>query len=198
MFLLFLRWKEAKIKTAPARAKTPTQRLNGNELAALKQISVLIAFVQGFLNARSDEVGSSFAARLRHRLSTRECASLFLSTRAGLRHRLFSCECALLFLFLLVVLGIVFFLFRWRTEEGTAQRFPEGERCCSGGERRFCEANSRRAWKIGDAESEPRKGLASAEGALKKYGVKPEKRKAVWAQRVLSARLSGVFLAPAA
>ena len=171
MFLLFLRWKEAKIKTAPARAKTPAPRLNGNELASLKQISVLIAFVQGFLNARSDEVGSSFAARrwhrlsarecaalflstrarLRHRLSTRECASLFLSTRAGLRHRLFSCECALLFLFLLVVLGIVFFLFRWRTEEGTAQRFPEGERCCSGGERRFCEANSRG---VCDAEGE--------------------------------------------
>ena len=78
MFLLFLRWKEAKIKTAPARAKTPVQRLNGNELASLKQISVLIAFVQGFLNARSDEVGSSFAARLRHRLSSRERASLFL------------------------------------------------------------------------------------------------------------------------
>ncbi|MBN2661820.1 MAG: hypothetical protein JXR54_11180, partial [Tannerellaceae bacterium] len=34
-----------------------------------KQISVLIAFVQGFLNARSDEVGSSFAARRWHRLS---------------------------------------------------------------------------------------------------------------------------------
>ena len=195
MFLLFLRWKEAKIKTAPARAKTPSLRLNGNELASLRQISVLIAFVQGFLNARSDEVGSSFAARLRHRLSSRECASLFLSTRAGLRHRLFSCECALLFLFLLVVLGIVFFLFRWRTEEGTAQRFPEGERCCWGGERRFCEANSRG---VGDAAGEPRKGLASAEGALKKYVGKPEKRKAVWAQRVLSARLSGVFLAPAA
>ena len=80
MFLLFLRWKEAKIKTAPARAKTPVQRLNGNELATLRQISVLIAFVQGFLNARSDEVGSSFAARLRHRLSTRECAALFLSS----------------------------------------------------------------------------------------------------------------------
>jgi len=48
--------KNQKIKTAPARAKTPTQRLNGNELAALKQISVLIAFVQGFLNARSDDV----------------------------------------------------------------------------------------------------------------------------------------------
>ena len=37
----------------------------------------------------------------------------------------------------------------------------------------------RRARKKGDAESEPRKGLASAEGALKKYGGKPEKRKAV-------------------
>jgi hypothetical protein len=48
--------KNQKIKTAPARAKTPAQRLNGNELASLKQISVLIAFVQGFLNARSDDV----------------------------------------------------------------------------------------------------------------------------------------------
>ena len=88
MFLLFLRWKEAKIKTAPARAKTPSPRLNGNELASLKQISVLIAFVQGFLNARSDEVGSFFAARRWHRLSARECAALFLSTRARFRHRL--------------------------------------------------------------------------------------------------------------
>ena len=151
MFLLFLRWKEAKIKTAPARAKTPVQRLNGNELASLKQISVLIAFVQGFLNARSDEVGSSFAARLRHRLSTRECASLFGRREAPLR-----------------------------------SKQPGSRRC------------RRRAWKKGDAESEPWKGLASAEGALKKCGGKPAKRKAVWAQRVLSARLSGVFLASAA
>ena len=88
IYSFFLIKKNQKIKTAPARAKTPSPRLNGNELASLKQISVLTAFVQGFLNARSDEVGSSFAARLRHRLSTRECASLFLSTRARLRHRL--------------------------------------------------------------------------------------------------------------
>jgi hypothetical protein len=55
--------KNQKIKTAPARAKIAAPRLNGNELASLKQISVLIAFVQEFINARSDEVGSSFAAR---------------------------------------------------------------------------------------------------------------------------------------
>ena len=151
MFLLFLRWKEAKIKTAPARAKTPAPRLNGNELASLKQISVLIAFVQGFLNARSDEVGSSFAARLRHRLFSRGCTSLFGRGEALLR-----------------------------------SKQPGSMRC------------RRRARKKGDAESEPRKGLASAEGALKKYGGKPEKRKAVWAQRVLSARLRVWFLVPAA
>jgi len=59
IYSFFLIKKNQKIKTAPARAKTPAQRLNGNELASLKQISVLIAFVQGFLNARSDEVESS-------------------------------------------------------------------------------------------------------------------------------------------
>ena len=79
IYSFFLIKKNQKIKTAPARAKTPSPRLNGNELASLKQISVLTAFVQGFLNARSDEVGSSFAARRWHRLSTRECAALFLS-----------------------------------------------------------------------------------------------------------------------
>ena len=87
MFLLFLRWKEAKIKTAPARAKTPAPRLNGNELASLKQISVLIAFVQVFLNARSDEVGSSFSARLRHRLFPFRCTSLFGRGEALLRSK---------------------------------------------------------------------------------------------------------------
>ena len=56
IYSFFLIKKNQKIKTAPARAKTPVQRLNGNELATLRQISVLIAFVQGFLNARSDDV----------------------------------------------------------------------------------------------------------------------------------------------
>ena len=95
----FLIKKNQKIKTAPARAKTPTQRLNGNELASLKQISVLIAFVQGFLNARSDDVNpfrgspsASPTSRLfasQRRLSSRECAALFLSIRARFQHRLF-------------------------------------------------------------------------------------------------------------
>ena len=164
MFLLFLRWKEAKIKTAPARAKTPAQRLNGNELASLKQISVLIAFVQGFLNARSDEVGSSFAARLRHRLSSRECASLFL----------------FLLPFFLSFHPFIFSSFLLFFCSPLASPFLVGR-----GEALL---RSKQPWK----------GLASAEGALKKYGGKPAKRKAVWAQRVRSARLSGVFLAPAA
>ena len=183
MFLLFLRWKEAKIKTAPARAKTPVQRLNGNELASLKQISVLIAFVQGFLNARSDEVGSSFAARLRHRLSSRERASLFLFLLPfflSFHPFLFS----FFLLFFCSPLASPFLV--GRGEALLRSKQPGSMRC------------RRRAWKKGDAAGEPWKGLASAEGALKKYGGKPEKRKAVWAQRVLSARLSGVFLASAA
>ena len=132
IYSFFLIKKNQKIKTTPARAKTPAPRLNGNERASLKQISVLIAFVQGFLNARSDEVGSSFAARLRHRLFLCGCVSLFGRGGALLR-----------------------------------SKQPGSMRC------------RRRARKKGDAESEPRKGLASAEGALKKYGVKPGKRKAV-------------------
>ncbi|MDT3368406.1 MAG: hypothetical protein LIR40_07130, partial [Bacteroidota bacterium] len=64
------------IKTAPSRAKTVFFRLNGNKLASLKQISVLTAFRRQFLNARSDEVGSLFAARLRHRPSIPTCLYL--------------------------------------------------------------------------------------------------------------------------
>jgi len=52
--------QKEKSRRAPAQAKTPTQRLNGNELAALKQISVLIASVLVFLNACSDEANLTF------------------------------------------------------------------------------------------------------------------------------------------
>lgn len=41
--------------------------LNGNKLASLKQISVLTASISQLFNAPPAEVGSFFAARLRHR-----------------------------------------------------------------------------------------------------------------------------------
>ena len=68
------KFAKRKIKTAPARAKTAFFRLNGNKLAALKQISVFIACRCQFLYARSDEVGSFFGSP-----ASPECASLFLS-----------------------------------------------------------------------------------------------------------------------
>jgi hypothetical protein len=49
------KFAKRKIKAAAERAKTPAFRLNGNELAALKQISVLIACSPAFLNARPTE-----------------------------------------------------------------------------------------------------------------------------------------------
>ena len=69
-------WKEAKIKTAPGWAKAVCCRLNGNKLASLKQISVLTASISQLFNAPPAEVGSFFAARLRHRPSTPTCLYL--------------------------------------------------------------------------------------------------------------------------
>ena len=97
-----IKFAKRKIKAASERAKTPAFRLNGNELAALKQISVLIAFLQGFLTL-APTMSILFAARLRHRLSfglfasqrrlsSRECAALFLSF-CSRWHRIFLLKC---------------------------------------------------------------------------------------------------------
>ncbi len=56
--------QKEKSRRAPAQAKTPSQRLNGNELAALKQISVLTAFALVFLNACSAEANLTFSGCL--------------------------------------------------------------------------------------------------------------------------------------
>ena len=69
------KFAKRKIKAASERAKTPAFRLNGNKLAALKQISVLIACRCQFLYARSDEVGP-FLLPLRNAL---RCSSFLLS-----------------------------------------------------------------------------------------------------------------------
>jgi len=91
--------QKEKSRRAPAQAKTPALRLNGNELAALKQISVLIASALVFLNACSDES----PARFQHRLLFGLFASLRwqrrFSFRARFQHRPFFWECAALFLF---------------------------------------------------------------------------------------------------
>jgi len=60
--------QKEKSRRAPAQAKTPSQRLNGNELAALKQISVLTAFALVFLYACSAEANLTFSGCLQHRL----------------------------------------------------------------------------------------------------------------------------------
>ena len=70
-----------KIKAAAERAKTPAFRLNGNKLAALKQISVLIACSPAFLNARPTEALPSLPcspSALPFSLLPPECAALFL------------------------------------------------------------------------------------------------------------------------
>lgn len=103
-----IKFAKRKIKAASERAETPAIRLNGNKLAALKQISVFIAFSPAFLNARPPEAVFLCPARLRHCLppssllppfgmrllflppSPLECAVLFLSfILAGLRLRFF-------------------------------------------------------------------------------------------------------------
>ncbi len=56
--------QKEKSRRAPAQAKTPSQRLNGNELAALKQISVLTAFALVFLYACSAEANLTFSGCL--------------------------------------------------------------------------------------------------------------------------------------
>ena len=50
-----IKFAKRKIKAASERAEPPAIRLNGNKLAALKQISVFIAFSPAFLNARPPE-----------------------------------------------------------------------------------------------------------------------------------------------
>jgi len=92
-----IKFAKRKIKAASERAEPPAIRLNGNKLAALKQISVFIAFSPAFLNARPPEAVFLCPARLRHCLPPSfllppfgmrfavpfllppECASLFLS-----------------------------------------------------------------------------------------------------------------------
>ena len=69
------KFAKRKIKAAAERAKTPAFRLNGNELAALKQISVFIACSPAFLNARPTEA-LPFLLPPYH--SPPECAALFL------------------------------------------------------------------------------------------------------------------------
>jgi hypothetical protein len=94
--------QKEKSRRAPTQAKTPSQRLNGNELAALKQISVLTAFAQVFLNACSDEANLTFSGCLLRFagkgafLFGSPAASLFFLAR--FQHRLLW-ECAALFLF---------------------------------------------------------------------------------------------------
>ncbi len=61
-----IKFAKRKIKAASERAETPAIRLNGNKLAALKQISVFIAFSPAFLNARPPEAVFLSPARLRH------------------------------------------------------------------------------------------------------------------------------------
>jgi hypothetical protein len=61
-----IKFAKRKIKAASERAETPAIRLNGNKLAALKQISVFIAFSPAFLNARPPEAVFLCPARLRH------------------------------------------------------------------------------------------------------------------------------------
>ena len=58
------KFAKRKIKAASERAKTPAFRLNGNKLAALKQISVLTAFALVFLNACSAEANLTFSGCL--------------------------------------------------------------------------------------------------------------------------------------
>ena len=76
-------WKEAKIKTAPGWAKAVCCRLNGNKLASLKQISVLTASISQLFNAPPAEVGSFFAARLRHRPFTPTWTAQRIHKRGG-------------------------------------------------------------------------------------------------------------------
>jgi hypothetical protein len=71
------KFAKRKIKAAAERAKTPAFRLNGNELAALKQISVFIACSPAFLNARPTEA-LPFLLPLRNAL---RCSFSFCSSR---------------------------------------------------------------------------------------------------------------------
>jgi len=71
------KFAKRKIKAAAERAKTPAFRLNGNKLAALKQISVLIACSPAFLNARPTEA-LPFLLPLRNAL---RCSFSFCSSR---------------------------------------------------------------------------------------------------------------------
>lgn len=90
-----IKFAKRKIKAASERAETPAIRLNGNKLAALKQISVFIAFSPAFLNARPPEAVFLRPARLRHCLPPSLLPPfgmrlLFLSPcPAGLRHCIF-------------------------------------------------------------------------------------------------------------
>ena len=58
------KFAKRKIKASSVRAKTPALKMNGNELAALKQISVLTAFALVFLNACSAEANLTFSGCL--------------------------------------------------------------------------------------------------------------------------------------
>ena len=84
--------QKEKSRRAPAQAKTPSQRLNGNELAALKQISVLTAFALVFLNACSAEANLTFSGSLAASPSVRAVCFASLAKApfflARLRHRL--------------------------------------------------------------------------------------------------------------
>ena len=84
--------QKEKSRRAPAQAKTPSQRLNGNELAALKQISVLTAFALVFLYACSAEANLTFSGSLAASPSVRAVCFASLAKApfflARLRHRL--------------------------------------------------------------------------------------------------------------